>query len=70
MFIDTWLKIHCPNCNKVNWINQGDTSDLTGFDAETFRCWSCKTRWNIGDEEKMEDDDDDCCFDIGLKRPK
>jgi|TARA_Y100000310_G_scaffold277483_1_gene295254 hypothetical protein len=38
----------CPKCGKINWVNNGDTSDLTVSDVEAIRCWSCRNEWFIG----------------------
>ncbi len=42
--MEAWYKLKCPNCNDYNWIYGGDPEDITCFDIEAFRCWSCEQK--------------------------
>lgn len=35
------LKEHCPRCQAVNYVSNGDTSDLTVPDVDAVRCHAC-----------------------------
>lgn len=50
MYIETWYKIHCPNCKKANWLCDGDTSDCTAPSIEAFKCFSCSKCFWINEE--------------------
>lgn len=39
--MNVWFEIECPACGKVNWINNGDPSDLSRPDVEACKCWEC-----------------------------
>lgn len=73
MYIETWHKVRCPYCEKVNWICDGDTSDLTQPDIEAVRCWACKKRF-VPFEQDVDSLDDDWTINSayavdGLKQP-
>tara|TARA_Y100000310_G_scaffold345494_1_gene465632 strand:- start:5246 stop:5470 length:225 start_codon:yes stop_codon:yes gene_type:complete len=36
-----WLNEVCPDCDKDNWVNLGDMSDLTAPDVDGCICWNC-----------------------------
>ena len=50
----TWLEISCPCCGVVNWVDNGDTSDLTAPDQEGYQCWKCRKFFNLNDDEVDE----------------
>jgi len=56
-YIESWIKCRCSKCKRINWVNQGDTTDLTGVDVEIVKCWSC------GEESTCDDETE---YDIGL----
>lgn len=70
-YIETWYSSHCPVCKMQNFVCDGDTSDMTGFDIEGIRCWNCKSCWRLGedeiDEEFMADDDGETGFEDGIR---
>lgn len=41
MRTETWYKIWCPFCDHINWVCNGDASDLTAVDVDGFRCCDC-----------------------------
>jgi len=41
MYIETWYKIWCDKCDAINWLCDGDTSDMTQSDVEGFVCFKC-----------------------------
>ncbi len=56
--IDTWNKVRCPACNTVNWICQGDMSDLTACDVLGVRCHACRHEFLLDDQSDAPDDPD------------
>lgn len=70
MYIETWLKIRCPKCSAVNWVCNGDVSDLTGCDVVGVSCHACQHRFLLIDDndEDMDDDEDD--YEEGLPSPQ
>lgn len=68
--MDTWYNPHCPTCGKVNWVSNGDISDLTVEDVEGFMCWSCEQSWQFPEEIDGELIATDESFDFGLQTPK
>lgn len=40
-----WFRISCPKCMRYGWLYQGEVSDMTFFDAEAVKCWSCGHAW-------------------------
>lgn len=42
-YLETWYAVACPHCGEKNWINDGDTTDLTARSSceEGWKCWSC-----------------------------
>ena len=75
---ETWYKSHCSKCNTINWISNGDTSDLSGVDVEGYKCWKCGNIEYFGDEEHYEFEKDingweskeDIQWELGLEAPK
>ena len=53
MRIDTILKIWCPGCESINFVNQGDITRLSGGDPDGFECWCCHRR-ELYDPEETE----------------
>jgi len=37
--MNSWLELSCPECFAINWLDNGDPTDMTGFDQEGFTCW-------------------------------
>lgn len=65
MSFETWYKIWCDKCGAVNWLCDGDTSDMTAMDIVGFLCHQCGAA-----NPMMEDDlDDPENYDLGLKMP-
>lgn len=54
----TWCELLCPKCNKDNFINAGDTQDLTGCDPEGCKCWNCGHCFDFEGEPIDEDECD------------
>lgn len=71
MRIETILKLWCPRCDAVNYLDIGDVSDQTGHDAEGFRCHACRGRFLLDDDGEEPDpdefDEDDPRFEDGLE---
>ena len=69
------LKIKCPKCNEYNWVNNGDIDDLTVSDIEAVKCWSCKHKFFLDEENiRMFYDDenlkpDDVMMEYGKQNP-
>lgn len=72
MQIEQWLRVWCPHCSRVNWVNNGDPEDIMGFDSEGFQCWKCKEHVPFDDYLYPFDDDDGepvVEYELGLKSP-
>lgn len=67
--MDTFIRQSCPKCKSLNWVNNGDTSDLTEMDVTGIRCWNCGKCWEIDYDdyiiEKDPYDDSDICYEDG-----
>lgn len=48
----------CPKCGSINWINNGDTDDITAPDVDAIRCWSCSHEYFTWDDVKLMYGDD------------
>ena len=46
----TWYEMRCASCLAVNFVYDGDTSDLSGVDVDGFVCWECNTNNEISDD--------------------
>lgn len=74
---EAWYKENCPECEAVNWICNGDESDLTGVDVEAYKCRTCGNIEMLGgdDQLKMMQEIDpsiskkDCYWELGLETP-
>lgn len=70
MYIETWYKVHCPKCGKANWINNGDTTDLTDSDVEGVECWGkkCCHKFELWDD-LYEEGRHEFYYEKGLRKP-
>ncbi len=71
--MEVWFKLWCDKCNAINWLCDGDPSDLaSGCDMDGFICHKCKEpNFLIEDEilRKVIGGDNPDCFGVGEKRP-
>ncbi|UCG02460.1 MAG: hypothetical protein JSW11_00410 [Candidatus Heimdallarchaeota archaeon] len=65
--METWYKIICDQCDSVNWVCDGDTSDLTVLDVNGFVCWQCEKIHDFYPDISISDDPEN--YEIGLKKP-
>jgi len=54
MYSETWHKIHCPECDTINWVNDGDLSDMSAIDVEGCECRQCGYIWVFNADMKLE----------------
>jgi hypothetical protein len=68
--VDTWYSAWCPYCKSQNWANNGDETDLTGWDVDALRCWSCKKEFVLHDLDVVKvAGEDGLRVEDGLKNP-
>ncbi len=75
---ETWYKESCPECGTINWICNGDESDLSGVDVDGYKCRKCGYIHYFGDEDMYKFDaecgdwesKEDCNWNLGLETPK
>lgn len=61
--MNQWLEITCPHCHVNNWIDNGDPTDMTGFDVEGFQCWHCGDNFLFDGDRFEETDESQFCAD-------
>lgn len=74
---EAWYKEWCPKCETINWICNGDESDITGRDIEGYKCRKCGHIEFFGDDEMYEfekemgdwESKEDCNWNLGLETP-
>jgi hypothetical protein len=54
MYIEAWYKIWCPKCEGINWICNGNESDITGMDVEACKCRKCSHIFWLGEPDEIE----------------
>lgn len=54
MYVETWAKLFCPSCSKVNWLCLGNLEDQTAPDREACECWSCGAVFALSDDGSEE----------------
>jgi transcription elongation factor Elf1 len=59
---ETWYKDYCPKCNAMNWVCNGDVSDLSGIDVDGIKCWKCGWQWQLGEEGDLNNVPKGRCF--------
>lgn len=52
MYMESWIKVWCPECKAANWNCQGDLTDCTRMDAEALECHACSKKFWIDSEWK------------------
>ena len=72
--MSSWYKEFCPNCNTINWVCNGNESDLSGIDIDGYKCRQCGKIHYFGDFK--EDADifgfeslEDTNWELGLETP-
>jgi len=74
--MESWYKEQCPKCKTINWICNGDESDITGLDVEALKCRSCDHFFWLGemDELLMEvsgyETPEDSYWEVGKESPE
>lgn len=48
--INTWFQSRCPNCHVANFVDNGDTQDLSVEDVSGVICWNCKAKYLLDPE--------------------
>lgn len=73
MRVETWYKIRCDKCNIVNWLCDGDTSDLTQLDINGFICYKCKAAHSFLKDDpvliEVLGGDDPDSYEVDLEKP-
>lgn len=46
-----WIEIECPQCQKTNWVDNGDINDLSYPDIDAFECFNCHTIIDLETEQ-------------------
>ena len=50
-----WYEFGCPDCDKTNWVCDGDPSDMSGVDIEAIKCWNCGAVFDCYEMIKPDD---------------
>ena len=74
---EAWYKEWCPKCDTVNWICNGDESDLSGVDIDGYKCRKCGHIEYLNDDEIYKFDAEfggwesieDCNWELGKEKP-
>ena len=64
---ETWYKDECPKCETINWVCDGDISDLSGIDISGIKCRKCGHIWYLG--EDCLEDIEDINWELGKEKP-
>ena len=75
---ESWYKEWCPKCKAINWICNGDESDLSGIDIDGYKCRKCGHIEYFGDEDIYAFDAEinqwesveDCYWELGKEKPE
>jgi hypothetical protein len=60
MYRSTWYELICPQCNLRNFVNDGDTQDMTLPDIDACKCWNCSHCFDFEGNPVDEDGDVNC----------
>jgi hypothetical protein len=72
---EAWYKEYCPNCEAINWICNGDESDLTGMDVDGYKCRKCGVIHYLGPDYEFDaemgqwENVEDCNWELGKEIP-
>ena len=66
---ETWYCMDCPRCGVKNWVNNGNTEDLTVPDVEGIRCHSCHHEWLLGEDFAGLTTLENAYIEDGIERP-
>lgn len=63
-YANTWFQFWCPYCQAENWVNDGDTTDITviGVAERPVKCRNCKKNFWLGPGD--EDDEYRKCYNL------
>ena len=50
-YIETIYKTWCPYCDKTNLTNNGNESDVSGYDEESVVCEHCNKEYKLFDND-------------------
>jgi phage FluMu protein Com len=72
---ESWYKEYCPKCDTINWICNGDESDLTQEDVDAIKCRKCDHIFSLGEiDDWMEiygwKTLEDSNWEIGKEKPE
>ncbi len=73
---DTWYKNWCSKCETVNWVCDGDTTDLSGIDIDGIKCRKCghidlfnEEMYNFDADMNGWKNKEECNWKLGLETP-
>jgi len=72
---ESWYKEYCPQCEAINWVSNGDETDITAIDVEAIKCRQCGHIFMLGEEDNimMEvlgyESAEDANWELGLEKP-
>lgn len=67
MHTETWYKIMCHSCTTINWMCDGDTSDITAMDLDGFTCRGCQRKHSFDPDMPSDLDNDN--YPVGIEDP-
>lgn len=70
LYMETWWKVWCPECDKPNWVCGGNMQDLTTIDVEGFECWDCEHKTCFIDDDMLDFECRDITDNVYYKRGK
>lgn len=56
---ETVYKMPCPGCSHLNFVSNGDESDVSGVDVQAVKCWSCKKVFPVSELDLLFIDGED-----------
>ena len=73
--VESWYKEYCPKCETINWVCNGDETDITVIDLDGYKCRKCGVIQYLGPDYEFDaecgqwESIEDCNWKLGLETP-
>ena len=69
-FMESWAKVHCPECGAKNWLYYGHSQRAHANEPDACECHKCKHVFKLFDDDAYLEPDDPEDWNTEVGRPE